>query len=219
MLRAMLGWLVATALVGYAIARIHLGYPPARGRQRVLARREVAFLGAAAEALFPPGGAIEPTGLDAGIPGYVDRFLAAAQPRQRLLMRLLFFLVEHATLVFPAPGGLRGMRRFSSLDFDQRLAAIDGWQQSRLFLRRIVFTSLRAIFALGYFSHPPVLRALRLAPYAISTPVCEADLLYPPIGGHPDAIRWTRADLTPASDGVPLDLDGPLMPGFAEEPS
>jgi hypothetical protein len=215
----MLGWLVAIVLVGYAIARVGAGYPRAEGTWRVLDRREVAFLNAAAEALFPRGGAIEPSGADAGIPAYVDRFLAAARPRQRVLMRLLFFLVEHATIFFPAPGGLRGLQRFSSLDFEQRVAAIEGWQRSALFPRRLVFTSLRAIFALGYFSHPPVLRALRLAPYAIDTPVCEADLWYPRIGEHPDAIPWTTADLTAPSQGVPLDLDGPLMPRFAEERS
>jgi hypothetical protein len=215
----MLGWLVATALLVYAIARVGTGYPRPEHAYRVLARGEAAFLSAVADALFPRGGAIEPSGAEAGIPAYVDRLLAAAQPRQRTLMRLLFFLVEHATFFFPAPGGLRGMRRFSSLDPEQRVAAIEGWQHSGLAPRRLVFTSLRAIFALGYFSHPPVLRALRLAPYAIDTPVCEADLWTPRIGEHPDTIRWTVADLTPPSDGVPLELDGPLMPGFAEERS
>ncbi len=81
---------------------------------------------------------------------------------------------------------------------------------------RIVFTSLRAILTMGYFAAPPVLRALQLAPYDIPTPVTEADLLYPPIGKGRDAIRWTRADLTPPSDGQPLDLDGPLHPAYAE---
>jgi hypothetical protein len=130
-------------------------------------------------------------------------------------VRLLFFLVEHATIVFPAPGGLSGMRRFSSLSEAQRVAALDGWQRSRLFPRRLVFTSLRAIATMGYFSSPAVLRALDLAPRAIPTPVCEADLLYPRIGAHPDTIRKTRADLTPPSDGTPLPSDAPLHPCYA----
>jgi hypothetical protein len=130
-------------------------------------------------------------------------------------MRLLFFLVEHATLVAPAPGW-GGWRRFSSLSPEQRIAALDGWRTSRHFARRLVFTSLRAILTMGYFSHPPVLRQLRVAPLAIETPVCEADLLYPPIGRSPEAIRWSAADLTPPSDGTPVDLDGPLHPAYAE---
>ena len=94
-------------------------------------------------------------------------------------MRALFFLFEHATLVFPAPGGLRGMRRFSALTRPQREAVLERWRTSRLFLRRLVFTSLRALCTLGYFASPGCCARLRLAPFAIETPVCEADLWYP----------------------------------------
>ncbi len=61
-----------------------------------------------------------------------------------------------------------------------------------------------------------VLRALRLAPYAIDPPVCEADTLYPRIGARVASIRFGDADRTPPSEGRPLDLEGPLMPGYAE---
>jgi hypothetical protein len=208
----MLFWLALAAALAFATARIALGHPPPRGRYRVLSRPEAAFAAAVAEAMYPPGGAIEASGGDADLPGYFDRLLAASHPRQRLLMRLLFFLVEHATLFFPAPGR-GGRRRFSSLDTEQQVAALDGWAESRLFARRLVFTSLRALCTLGYFAHPPVLRQLSLAPWAIDPPVCEADLLYPPIGAAPAAIR--RRALTPPSDGTPLDPDGPLHPAFA----
>ena len=82
--------------------------------------------------------------------------------------------------------------------------------------RRLVFTSLRALLMMGYFAHPVVLRHLRLAPYAIATPVVEADLLYPRVGAHPATIRFTEADLTPYAPARPLDLDGPLHPDVAE---
>jgi hypothetical protein len=130
-------------------------------------------------------------------------------------MRLLFCLLEQATLVFPAPGR-GGRRRFSSLDPAQREAVLEGWQRSRLFPRRLVFTSLRAILTMGYFAHPAVLRGLGLAPYRVEPPVAEADLLYPPIGAPPAAIRFTRADLTPPSDGTPL-RGAPLHPDYAGE--
>jgi hypothetical protein len=123
-------------------------------------------------------------------------------------MRLLFVLFEHGTLVFPAPGGLRGRRRFSSLDLERRIAVLEGWAGSRLSARRLAFGNLRAIVTLGYFAHPPVLRQLGLAPWAIDPPVCEADLLYPRVGAHPDTISLTRADLTPASAAVPIDREG-----------
>jgi hypothetical protein len=132
-------------------------------------------------------------------------------------MRLLLLLVEHATLVFPAPPP-RGRRRFSALAPAQRVAALEGWRASRFFARRLVFTSLRALLMMGYFAHPAVLRQLRLAPYAIDTPVVEADLLFPRVGAHPDTIRYTEAELTPRRPAAPLDLDGPLHPDVAEAP-
>jgi hypothetical protein len=163
--------------------------------------------------VFPPGGGLASSGEEADVPGYVDRMLDVSQPRVRLLVRALLFLVEHATAVFPAPGR-GGRRRFTALDAAQRVAALEGWAQSALYPRRVVFTSLRALLTLGYFAHPPLLRELEVAPWAIDTPVCEADLLFPRIGQRPESIRLGRADLW-SSDGTPLDLDDPLHPDYA----
>jgi hypothetical protein len=188
---------------------------PAPGRFELLAPREAAFLAAAANALYPPGGVVPPSGSEAGIPEYVDRYLGVVPARVRLLMRLLFLLVEQATIVFAAPGP-GGRRRFSSLRGEQQVAALEGWQGSRYFPRRLVFTSLRAVLTMGYFADPAVLRELRLAPYAIRSPVGDADLLYPPIGQGIGTIAYRPDDLTSPSDGSPLDLDGPLHPDYAE---
>jgi hypothetical protein len=211
----MLGWLLLAGLLVAAAARLFAGYPRGGARYRHLSRREVAFLNAAGDATFPRGGAIPASGSDADVSGYTDRWLSVSRPRIRVLMHLLFFLVEHATLVFPAPGW-GGWRRFTSLSPAQRIEALDDWRRSRYFPRRLVFTSLRAVLTMAWFAHPPVMRQLRVAPLDIPTPVCEADLLYPPIGRPPDAIRFTAADLTAPSDGTPVDLDGPLHPAWAE---
>jgi hypothetical protein len=168
--------------------------------------------------MFPPGGHIRSSGLDADLPAYIDRWMAVSQPRVRLLMHLLFFFVEHATLLFPAPGRHR-RRRFSSLGLEQRVAVLGAWGESGLYLRRLVFMSLRSILTMGYFAHPPVLRQLGVAPLAIDSPICEADLLYPPIGKLPADIPYTPDDLTAPSDGTPLTLDGPLHRDFAERNS
>jgi hypothetical protein len=209
----MLVWIAVAIACGYAATRIFAGYPRPAQPHRVLARREVAFIASVAEAMYPPGGAIEASGLDADVPGYVDRLMVASHTRTRVLLRLLFFLVEHATLIFPAPGR-DGRRRFSSLDFDRRVAVLDAWANSGMFARRLVFTSLRALVTMGFFAHPPVLRELGVAPLAIEVAVCEADLLFPPIGGRPEVIPYTRDDLR-ASSGIPLDLDAPLHPDYA----
>ena len=214
----MLAWFLLAAVVGYGVARVWAGYPRPERAHAVLAPREVAFLVAAGNTTFPAGGAILPSGDEVDLAGYTDHWLTAVPPRKRLLMRLLFVLVEHGTLFLPAPGP-RGWRRFSSLSTKQQAAALEGWRTSRFYPRRLVFMSLRAILSMGYLAHPRVLRQLRLAPLAFETPVCEADLLYPPIGRGPEAIRYETADLTPPSDGTPLSLEGPLHPRYAEKTS
>jgi hypothetical protein len=206
----MVGWFALAAALGYGASRFWLGYP-ARPGLRALARREAAFLDAAAEAMFPPGGPL-PSGPEAGVTANLDDYLCSVPPRMRRLMRMLFALVEHATLVFPAPPP-RGRRRFSSLAPAQRSAALEAWRRSRLFPRRLVFTSLRALLTNGYVADPAVLASLGLAPFAIDTPVAEADLLYPPIGQPRSAIR--HAAVTPPSDGRPLGPDAPRLAGYA----
>jgi hypothetical protein len=205
-------WLVLGVVLGYAGVRIFAGYPPAPGF-RVLARREVAFLAAAADATYPPGGPLPPSGSEAKVPATLDAYLGIVPPRMRLLMRLLFFMMEHATLIFAAPAP-RGRRRFSSLSAPQREAVLEGWRASRYFPRRLVFTSLRALLTNAYVADPAVLRHLGLTPFAVETPVCEADLLYPPIGKPKSAIRHARA--TAPSDGTPLDPAAPRHPAYRE---
>ena len=105
-------------------------------------------------------------------------------------MRCLFALVEHATLLFPAPGRAAGGASPRSRPSSARRRA-RGLAHEPLVPRRLVFTSLRAIVTQGYFADPAVLRALGLAPFAIETPVSEADALYPPIGRPKSAIRFS----------------------------
>jgi len=211
----MFAWLAVTGILAWGLYRIFGGYPRPESPPACLWARVAAFIGAAADTTFPAGGAVSPSGRDAGVIEYTDRYLAAVPGPTRLLMHLLFFLVEHATLFFPAPGW-SGARRFSSLDTEQQLAALQGWERSGLFPRRLVFSSLRAILTMGYFADPTVLRMLSLAPHAIESPVVEADLLYPRIGQRPETIAWTRADLTPPGEAQPLRPSDPLHADFAE---
>lgn len=211
--RILVALLLLLALAA-GLRRLLAGYPQPPGRWRSLAPGEVACLTAAAETVYPGAGPLRISGVEAGIPAWVDGYLAALPARLRLLMRLLLVLVENATLLFPAPPP-RGWRRFSALSPTQRSAFLDGWRRSRLFPRRLVFMSLRAILTMGYFASPAVLRAVGLAPRAIDPVIVEADLLYPRVGRRRDSIAFTAADLCP-SDGRPLRPDAPLHPDFAE---
>ena len=151
------------ALLGWIGARLALGYPRRPAGLSCLSAREHAVVAAAAEVVFPPGGAVPPSWRHARVPEHVDRFFAAQARPTRTLMRLLLLLVEQATLVFPAPGR-GGRRRFSSLDVGQRAAYLRGWEGSALPARRLVFASLRAILTMAYFASPAVLDQLGLAP-------------------------------------------------------
>jgi hypothetical protein len=213
------GILLAALVIGaasWAVARVFGGYPPRDPALRAFSPREAAFVTAAADAAFPPGGAIPLSGSEAGIPRHLDLYLAGQGPRNRLLLRLLLAFFEHATLLFPAPG-ITGFRRFSALSPAQRVSVLDAWSQSSLRVRRIVFTSLRTILTMGYFDSPAVLRATGLAPLAIETPVVEADLLYPRIGCARDTIRWRPEDLGRPVPRAPLDPHGPLHPSYAAD--
>lgn len=224
-----LGYLAEVQVaVGFALTlalalawRVWAGYPRPASPLPGLSRREAALVAAVAEALFPRGGAVQPSGLDAGVPAWCGRWLVALPPGTRLLVRCLFALVEHATLLFPAPGW-DGFRRFSALDPERRGQLLEGWRTSRWFVRRLVFTSLRAIVTQGYFADAAVLRALRLAPFAIEAPVTAADALYPPIGQPRSAIRFraeqveVQGPLDRPPAGVPLDLTSPLHPDYRE---
>lgn len=209
-----LGLLAGAGLV-MAATRALAGYPEPARAYRVLTAGEAAFVAAAADAIFPAGGPCPPSGTQAGVPAYVDEYYARVPRSMRVLMRALLFLMEHATLVFPAPGRL-GFRRFSALGTEQQVAVLDGWSRSRLFPRRLAFTSLRAILTMGYFGDPAVLRALGLAPLAIETPVRGADLLYPRVGRGPESIPYGPADRSAAEPERPLRPDDPVHPAYRE---
>ncbi|MEW6270839.1 MAG: hypothetical protein AB1689_16270, partial [Thermodesulfobacteriota bacterium] len=80
---------VLLLVLAYGMVRFFAGYPRPPVALQALAPREFATITAAALASYPRGGAIEPSGLDAGIPLHVDRFVAAQPRSTRILMRLL----------------------------------------------------------------------------------------------------------------------------------
>ena len=213
--RRVIVWSLLALVVAYSVWRLFIGYPRPRASYGLLAAREAAFLDAAAEATFPAGGAIPLSGRDADLPSYADAFLRSLPRHLRLQVRAMLMLFEQATIFFPAPGR-GGRRRFSALSAEQRVASLAGWSESGLFLRRLAFTALRAVLTMGYLGHPVAMRFVRLAPFDFPSPVCEADLLYPRIGQHPDTITLTEADLW-SSDGTPLDIDSPIHPEYAGE--
>lgn len=199
--------IVGLLVIGlFFVYRAWLGYPPSH--HRVLGRGEAAFLTAAAETIFPGGAGLPLDGKAADLPGYADQYLDQLGVRQRRLIRAMFVLFEQATMIFPARG-VGAFRRFSSMAPEQRQSYLAGWEGSRLYLRRMAFSALKAVLIMGYLGREENLRALGLAPWEIEPVVCEADLLYPPIGQPRSAIRWTRADLSSEQPRTPLRAPSP----------
>ena len=208
-------WLIGGGLLVLFVRRIAWGYPKLTEHYGVLRKREVAFIRAMAEANFPTRGDIPISGLDADLPRYLDDYLSLVPRTQRVQIRFLMTLFEHSTLVFRATGR-GGFRRFSSATPEQRICVLRSWSESRFYVRRLLVTALRAVFTFGYLANHRVVCHLDLAPLDFATPVCFADLLYPPIGQSLSEIPYSEADLTPPSDGTPLDLRGPVHPDYLE---
>ena len=205
-------------LIGVAYQRFIAGYPAAREGLGVLHRGEAAFIRAAADVLFPSKVGLAVTGLEAQLPHYIDRHLAALPRAQRWQIRALLMLCEHGTLFLPAraPGGYE---RFSSLSASSRVSVLERMSGHAHPLVRLVFTALRGVLVLGYLGHPANLNALGLAPFEIEPAVSDAELLFPRVGGLVSSIAFSLADKTDGEEAVasraPLDPEnGPRHPAY-----
>lgn len=131
-----------------------LGYPPPACETKVLTRKEQAFLHASAEVFFPTGGSL-PSATDAGVVPYVDRTLADLPRRQRFLIRCLFVLLEHGSLIF---GPVR--RRVTRQTSAERLSTFRAWEGSDIYFRRLSFLSLRTLLTFAYFGDRTVFESV-----------------------------------------------------------
>ena len=208
---------VVAVLLVLGVRRLLLGYRRAGGDYQRLRPHEIALLQATMDAMFPARGAIPVSGAEVDAPRYVDTWFELLHPQKRFQIRLLLLFFEQATLFFWAPGP-RGWRRFSALSLQQRIEVLRAWYSSRWFVRRLLFTALRSVLGIAYLGHPATMRYLRVAPYDFESPVLDADVLYPPIGLGPEAVPFAPEDRTAPSDGVPIDLDSPVHPDYAERP-
>lgn len=198
--------LIALLIVGYR--RFILGYPPAPPGLAVLHRGEAVFVESAAEVLFPGGAGLSVAGVDAHLPHYVDRHLAALPSAKRLQIRVLFLTFEHLTLFFPGDEPGR-RRRFSKLSAASRVSVLARLANHSNASVRLLFMALRAVLVLGYLGHPANLRDLGVAPFEIEPGVSDAELLFPRIGGLVSSIGFELGDRTDPAELGPLDAHGP----------
>jgi hypothetical protein len=206
--------LFLVAIAGLLYWRLAAGYPPAPPGLAVLFRGEAAFIDAVAEVLFPGGAGLPVAGIDARLPHYIDRHLAALPRAKRMQIRALFILVENLSLVIPGDGpGGRG--RFSSLEAASRVSILEKLAGHPKSVVRLLFIALRGVLVLGYLGHPANLSALGVAPFEIDRAVSDAELLFPRIGGLVSSIQFGLDDRTTDTLGPPLDPRGPRHKAYA----
>lgn len=150
--------LIAVAIV-LVLREVFLGYgPPIVEGHRALGAKEQAVVAAAADAMFPEGGPIPLSGTQAGLVRYMDRHVADLSSRQRALVKLLLWFVEHGPRVF----GPSRRARFTRLSHDERARALASMRTSSVYFRRIAFLSLRAMLTMGYLANADVARHMRM---------------------------------------------------------
>lgn len=145
---------ITIILVVWILWQFVFGYPAARVECENLTAREQYLLAKSAEAFFPEGGSL-PSATEAGVVQYLDRMFAQLPKQQKILIRLLFVLIEHGPLIF---GPLKG--RTTRLSQEARISYFRSWEESSIYFRRLAFLSLRSLVTIGYFSSQSVETAL-----------------------------------------------------------
>ena len=114
---------------------------------RCLSQEEIDFLEAMADAMFPAGGTPPMAGADANAARFFDEVIAAMEPTQGKLLRLLFNALDASTM--PTEGGI-----FSMLPVDERRAVIQEWLHAELAEYRMAAQSVLVLVGTAYTVHP-----------------------------------------------------------------
>ncbi len=111
---------------------------------------------AAAETMFPPGGAFDTDGLEASIVPYVDDYLQRL-PRFDRLQLLAFFRVFDTGMAWSEK---RAGARFHNADATTRREYLSSWENSPTYSRRMGFQGLRMVLTMAYAECPAVKDAM-----------------------------------------------------------
>ncbi len=155
-----------------AVAHKLRPYPPATLSNSVLNRMEQAFIQAAADAFFPPAGPIPVSGTTAGVLRYFEGYMERFHGQQRTLLRLLLVFSELSPLLFGPP-----FIPFTRLSQAHRERFLDQASHSRIYFRRLAFTTLRAVMTMGYLNNDTVAQhigfSLNTDPFGLGNDVKE----------------------------------------------
>lgn len=148
------GLLVGIVLgAGAAVALVRgiaLGYPRAVLADSVLSAKEQAIVAASADTLFPAGGTLPLSGTQAGVVAFFDGMMRRVPAQNRLLIRALLRFLEHGPWLFDRRS------RLTSQAPSARVATLRAWSESRVYLLRVAFLSIRTLLAMAYMENPAV---------------------------------------------------------------
>ena len=130
---------------------LFLGYPPPIIETSVLGTKDQALVAAVADAMFPANGPIPLSGTEAGLVSYMHQHLAPLGQKQRALVKVLFWFLEHAPWIM----GPRHAR-FTKLSQAERIRVLHTLATSRIYFCRIAFLSMRTMLTMGYLANAEV---------------------------------------------------------------
>lgn len=148
------GGLAAGGLIvaGFVIRAASLFNQAPGAGLKALSSREVAILTALIEAALP-GDDVLPAGDPSFIVPYADDYLAHADPDIRLLVKSMLQVVEEQSLLF-------SFSRFSRSPLAARIAEVQAWERTPIFLKRAAFASVKMVLGMAYFEQPGTSEAI-----------------------------------------------------------
>lgn len=124
---------------------------------KVISRHEAAILKAIVRAMAAPGEGNDVE--DDELAMTIDRILSLMSPLLQVLLRLLLWTFELLPAVF-----ILMPKRFSRLQDQYKERYLRGWATSRLMPRRMVFSALKKVSLLGFYSSDRELEAIGYEP-------------------------------------------------------
>lgn len=149
------GGVLTLGAIAYRLSVLPGGAPAQPGG--VLTRQELAIVEALAMGYFPPGNPLGVDAREAGVAGYVDRYLAQLSPVDGKIVRALFWAYDQGTVM---AGTLKPARLMSPAE---AAAYVKSWEASRFQWRRDLAMSLRTVLGMAYFAHPTPRAAIGIA--------------------------------------------------------
>ncbi len=172
-----LGWLLPAGCKSYPKPQVAL---------RFFNSREYAIMNVVGERLLNASGRIGPGAEQIDVAANVDAAVVGWEATAQRQLRTVLRVFEHGTYLFDLQ-----RQRFTQLSAPQQDRYLQGWMNSTLGARRIVFRTLKCLAAVGFYQDPrtwrrlgyegPWLGRVYVTPRLEPEPVVALSALRPPV--------------------------------------